>query len=233
MRTIGAVAMAILALGGVLTSAASAKKVGVLTPTFGAYLLPGAFIELEGFGVNGKTTSGSVECEEQKFQGLVGKLATNWEKIDKIEVRSARGIYYGGGTCKSTLPIGGKVKMYWFGGSPLGTVLINAFTEKWEYKANAANETEIEFYSAETEAFCTYGVKKIKGFWESIPFTFFDLDDGTAKVKLVGHNLANCPKKMELETGFRVKNALTSEEQAEERATEVVEMLYRDTSEKP
>lgn len=161
MRTIGAATFLVLALSGVIASSASAKEVGVLTPEFGPYLQPGAFIELEAAGLYGKTTSGTVECERKEHEGLVGTLSTNWEKADKIEVKSARGIYYGAGTCKSTLPIGGQVKMYWFGGSPMGTLLVGT-SEKVQYKANPAAETEIEFYSAETEAICTYGVKTLK-----------------------------------------------------------------------
>jgi hypothetical protein len=207
VRALGVALAATLAIGAIGASAASAKSslLSLTVPQQASHTLTtGDFVEFEQSALGTleyASSSGSASCATDVYNGLWGRDQTNYEATDHFEIVEAKNGFDGGPCATSTLPIGAEVHQDWFNapGKTLGTMLVT-FKGTAEFRTNPTAESAIELISDATGDYCIYGLRRLKGtasFGSDVTLQF-----SKQKLKLTEHNVASCPKKLELTVGF-------------------------------
>jgi hypothetical protein len=124
---------------------------------------------------------------------------------------------FDGGSCTGSFAIGGEPRNYWSGGSELGSVTLTT-KGKALFKTSSSSAAKFELVSGETGHFCTYGLKKLKGIahygdGEPVGILFTK-----QTLKLVGHNIEDCPKTVAMTVAFALKTAAKGSPEAESHA---------------
>jgi hypothetical protein len=146
------------------------------------------------------SSAGNASCPVDVYNGLWGRDQTNYEATDHFEVVEAKNGFVGG-PCTSSLPIGGEVHQDWVNPADktLGTILVTSKGTA-EFRTSPTAESAIELRSDATGNYCVYGLSKLSGtssFGSDVKLQFTK-----QKLKLTAHNVASCPKKLELSVGF-------------------------------
>lgn len=156
------------------------------------------------------------ECNDQNWE-LTGAVTSNNKKTDTVEVKSEELLF---GTQPGCYEHGNlaAANMYWSStgsGSSLGTLSLSLDgksleTGKAEYKSAPKSETRVKFLDKESEEYCAYGFKKLKG-TNGINSERFFSGTVSGKAKLKQSKIATgampCPKEVVVSFEFRAYGA--------------------------
>jgi hypothetical protein len=210
----------VLVMGAIGASNASAKGTTLhLKSPYeeGRLLQPGDYVEGESSGgTTVESTGGNLVCGGGTWAGLYGKVQTNSEKTDGLTVTGSKRSF-DGGSCSGSFAVGGEPRVYWTGGSELGSMTLST-KGKAQFKTSSSSEAKLQLASGETGHFCTYGLKKLKGisgYGEGVPV---GVSFTKQTLKLVGHDIEDCPKKVAITVAFSLKTAAKGSPEEEDDA---------------
>jgi hypothetical protein len=156
-----------------------------------------------------ETSTGTASCTgtEFPFTGLQGKVETNSESTDKVEMTETFGTMGGSAACPNTSPLGTSAAVYLL---PNASILnLSGSKGKAELKAKSTSQPlDLDvFYSG--GAACGYTATALKGTlklqpyssWEQMVVTFTK-----AKVKLAKGSESVCSKKTTISGSFGYQN---------------------------